>query len=174
MLSAYGGSGASSLQGGGGGCAPLQRLPPPSSSSSAAAAAAEASVCRALHSTRSSSARHSALCSSSRQSHHRADNMREIVHLQAGQCGNQIGAKVSVLRFSDVCMCAGSSPSMQNHSVPGIFAQSAGFPAICRVYIFAIVLSARLKSVKVCCIVILNVINNYSFADVTDIFLNNF
>ena len=23
--------------------------------------------------------------------------MREIVHLQAGQCGNQIGAKVSIL-----------------------------------------------------------------------------
>jgi len=26
--------------------------------------------------------------------------MREIVHLQAGQCGNQIGAKVSLLLFS--------------------------------------------------------------------------
>lgn len=26
--------------------------------------------------------------------HTRSDNMREIVHLQAGQCGNQIGAKV--------------------------------------------------------------------------------
>lgn len=25
---------------------------------------------------------------------HRSNNMREIVHLQAGQCGNQIGAKV--------------------------------------------------------------------------------
>lgn len=25
--------------------------------------------------------------------------MREIVHIQAGQCGNQIGAKVSVLFF---------------------------------------------------------------------------
>ena len=26
--------------------------------------------------------------------------MREIVHIQAGQCGNQIGAKVSVDPFS--------------------------------------------------------------------------
>lgn len=26
--------------------------------------------------------------------------MREIVHIQAGQCGNQIGAKVNVLNFS--------------------------------------------------------------------------
>lgn len=25
--------------------------------------------------------------------------MREIVHIQAGQCGNQIGAKVSLLFF---------------------------------------------------------------------------
>lgn len=25
--------------------------------------------------------------------------MREIVHLQAGQCGNQIGAKVTTLNF---------------------------------------------------------------------------
>ena len=27
------------------------------------------------------------------------DNMREIVHIQAGQCGNQIGAKVSFPYF---------------------------------------------------------------------------
>lgn len=26
--------------------------------------------------------------------------MREIVHLQAGQCGNQIGAKVGLYHFS--------------------------------------------------------------------------
>ena len=26
-------------------------------------------------------------------------NMREIVHIQAGQCGNQIGAKVRILLF---------------------------------------------------------------------------
>lgn len=25
--------------------------------------------------------------------------MREIVHIQAGQCGNQIGAKVNIIRF---------------------------------------------------------------------------
>lgn len=25
--------------------------------------------------------------------------MREIVHIQAGQCGNQIGAKVSIILF---------------------------------------------------------------------------
>lgn len=28
--------------------------------------------------------------------------MREIVHLQAGQCGNQIGAKVGLYHFSCV------------------------------------------------------------------------
>ena len=28
--------------------------------------------------------------------------MREIVHLQAGQCGNQIGAKVSQFCFSSI------------------------------------------------------------------------
>ena len=26
--------------------------------------------------------------------------MREIVHLQAGQCGNQIGSKVSILKVN--------------------------------------------------------------------------
>lgn len=30
--------------------------------------------------------------------------MREIVHLQAGQCGNQIGAKVCV-RVIQICSC---------------------------------------------------------------------
>ena len=28
--------------------------------------------------------------------------MREIVHIQAGQCGNQIGAKVGILEFEFV------------------------------------------------------------------------
>ena len=31
-----------------------------------------------------------------------ASNMREIVHLQAGQCGNQIGAKVAYI-LNTVC-----------------------------------------------------------------------
>lgn len=30
--------------------------------------------------------------------------MREIVHLQAGQCGNQIGAKVSLVSFLFSCL----------------------------------------------------------------------
>ena len=31
--------------------------------------------------------------------------MREIVHLQAGQCGNQIGAKVSTIVYFKVFYC---------------------------------------------------------------------
>ena len=34
----------------------------------------------------------------SKDSHHRNATMREIVHIQAGQCGNQIGAKVKAAR----------------------------------------------------------------------------
>lgn len=30
--------------------------------------------------------------------------MREIVHIQAGQCGNQIGAKVSILNLFLSCV----------------------------------------------------------------------
>lgn len=30
--------------------------------------------------------------------------MREIVHIQAGQCGNQIGAKVCVVRITLLCI----------------------------------------------------------------------
>lgn len=30
--------------------------------------------------------------------------MREIVHIQAGQCGNQIGAKVYFMTFVFVCL----------------------------------------------------------------------
>ena len=32
-------------------------------------------------------------CLSSSSDQHKAANMREIVHIQGGQCGNQIGAK---------------------------------------------------------------------------------
>ena len=32
----------------------------------------------------------------------KVSNMREIVHIQAGQCGNQIGAKVGILEFEFV------------------------------------------------------------------------
>ena len=35
---------------------------------------------------------------------HITDIMREIVHLQAGQCGNQIGAKVSDNRSILTCL----------------------------------------------------------------------
>jgi len=35
--------------------------------------------------------------------YHSPENMREIVHLQAGQCGNQIGAKVRKCTFGLLC-----------------------------------------------------------------------
>lgn len=35
--------------------------------------------------------------------------MREIVHLQAGQCGNQIGSKVSIANFSGFGNCKATS-----------------------------------------------------------------
>ena len=38
------------------------------------------------------------------RSHH-IFTMREIVHMQAGQCGNQIGAKVGFILFDNSLSC---------------------------------------------------------------------
>jgi hypothetical protein len=69
--------------------------------------------------------RHSRLCSQRprhrRRVHQRTTIMREIVHLQAGQCGNQIGAKVR----------GGSRPGEQSGGprLPGLPNLEASAPA---------------------------------------------
>ena len=43
--------------------------------------------------------------------------MREIVHLQVGQCGNQIGAKVSIVIIIFIFTYLGLKKKLQNHII---------------------------------------------------------
>lgn len=43
--------------------------------------------------------------------------MREIVHIQAGQCGNQIGAKVSIFFFCFIQLFRGNVKYALSHLV---------------------------------------------------------